>query len=135
MATQNEPLVLDKKENPFAFFCEGESLTKQSFKESCDINVIVPRLLSGADPAQFRARGTPIYADVSQFPDLKTYLGFNDYIQECFSKLDASVRDRFKNDPIQMYEFIIDPKNLDEAVNLGLLEKAKAVAEPSTPPA
>ncbi len=43
--------------------------------------------------------------------------------QENFMRLPANIRKRFDNDPAQLIEFINDPNNLDEAINIGLAKE------------
>lgn len=133
----NEPLVLDPKENPFAFFCVGPSLTKQAFKDDCDINKVVARINAGADASLFAPRTVGSYEDVSNLPDLRSALELAENIKSDFGQLNASVRDKFNNDVFQMLEFMKDPKNIDECVALGLFEKpvTKEPAPGSAPPA
>lgn len=42
-------------------------------------------------------------------------------VKEKFAGLPASLRQRFKNDPMVMLQFLDDPKNRKEAVRLGLV--------------
>ena len=57
--------------------------------------------------------------------------------QESFMELPAEVRARFSNDPQALMVFMDDPANRDEAVELGLVNKAeeKTRDEVSPPPA
>lgn len=106
----------------------GESLTKQSFADDCDINVLMARFASGGAvplPVGF-AQG--VYADVSD--GLSYHEAMNRVIeaQGLFMQLPAALRARFENDPGQFLDFVADPANADEMVKLGIAEKPEAVA-------
>jgi len=97
------------------------SMTKQSFKQECDINHIMAKYLAtGMIPA-----GTSVgrYGDFSAATDyLDAQLTIKN-ARDQFASLPAKVRERFNNDPFQMLEWIGDKDNLDEANELGLLSE------------
>lgn len=105
------------------------SKCKQSFRESCDINRIVARALSGKAVEYFNKRPAG-YADVSDVPDYRTALDRVIEARKVFDGLPAVVRKRFGNDPEEMVQFVRDEKNREEAEKLGLL-KAKAESKVS----
>lgn len=111
--------------------------TQQSAKEECDINYIVERAKRGADLSQLTRNTAPMYGDFSSIPtDLRECLVIVRRADELFMTLDAHVRRRFDNDPAKMLDFLNDPKNRSEAVELGLVnppkEDVKAPIEPVT---
>lgn len=107
------------------------SLTQQSGKDECDINLIVERAKRGADIANLNPH-PPMYGDFTSLPkDLRECLVTVRKAEEAFMTLDAVVRRRFENDPSQMMDFLNDPKNRDEAISLGLV---KAPVEPVVDP-
>lgn len=110
----------------------GESLTKQEFRDECDINIVVGRY--GTTPP--RPWGNPPtlrYGDFADAPDFLNAQLLVKQSEEQFLSLPASVRDRFNNNPAALLAFVHDPKNLDEARRLGLL-KAEAAPPPPAPP-
>lgn len=130
----NEPLVLDPKKNPTAVFPVGESLTKQSFKDECDVNVIVDRVTRGGSVTNLNDK-EPIFGDVSTVPEFQHMMNVVSSLQEKFASLDAKIRDRFENDPQKLIAFLNDEKNRDEAESLGLVgKKAAADVPPAAPP-
>ena len=99
--------------------CEDESLAQQSFKDECDINVIVKRFgLTGTMPESVQ---TPVYAD---FTDLVTdYHSAMDLVlraDEAFMSLPAAVRVTFNNDAGAFVDFCSDAKNAEKMRELGL---------------
>jgi hypothetical protein len=112
-------------------YCKDESKTQQQFTIDADLNVIAQRFgLDGAIPV------TPLdpnaYGDYSQVPDLRTVMDISHRAREQFMDLPAKLRTRFNNQPAQLWDFVNDPENADEAVRLGLL---KRLPDPENPPA
>lgn len=118
----SQPRVVYTEDNPppkprITF--EGDpGLTDQAQAKDCDVNFILKKfqqtgVLPGIDAQR-------LYADVS---DPTTYHEAMDIVvraQEQFEALDAHTRMRFLNDPARFMEFIHDPKNGPEIVELGL---------------
>lgn len=96
------------------------SLTKQSFSEDCDINVIMARFeKTGVLPSS--VNDSPRYGDFSDVVDYDESLRVVMEADEAFMSLPAKVRARFQNDPSELIEFVRDPANMQEARDLGLL--------------
>lgn len=100
----------------------GPSRTKQSFKKQVDINEIVANLKRTGLLSHVNTRA-PMYADVSTIPDYQSALNIINVAKASFAALPSGVRERFQNDPGQMISFLADPKNVEEGIALGLLEK------------
>lgn len=101
-----------------AIRCPEVSLTDQSMKEDADINVILKRFgITGELPQNYRP---PIEAD---FVDVFDYQSARNALIEAdrrFMEMPAELRARFDNDPQKVVDFLLEPKNLDEAIRLGL---------------
>lgn len=104
------------------------SLTKQSFSDECDINVIMARFEKTGVLTSENAQ-SPRYGDFSDVIDYDESLRVVMEAEEAFMALPAKVRARFQNDPSEIIEFVRDPANLQEAVSLGLIEPVVAAAE------
>lgn len=101
--------------------CDDESLTKQSFKDECDINTIVRQFgLTGQLPDNIRV---PEYRDYDVVLDYHTAMNAVRDAQEGFMMLPGELRARFHNDPQNLLAFCADPANYDEAVKLGIAVK------------
>lgn len=97
------------------------SMTKQSFRDESDINKIVASFMkTGVLPTR---GGQPFYGDVSDIGDYQSCMNKVIEAQELFAQMDASIRERFDNDPGKMLDFLENPGNLDEAVKLGMVVK------------
>lgn len=106
----------------------GESRTKQSFKNECDINAIIDNYTStGVLTHVSEVVGQ--YLDVSEIGDYRTALHNIREVSEQFMALPSGIRAEFQNDPAQFMDFLADPSNHDRAAELGLIQAVK------TPPA
>lgn len=111
--------------------------TKQSFKEECDVNLIVAKAQkTGVLPM----KGNPLYGDFSEVPEYQEALETVRVAGDQFRGLPAHMRERFENDPAQFLRFVSDPSNAGEMAKLGLMKpeavervKAAKVKKNSTP--
>lgn len=110
---------------------EEPSKTDQSFLKETDINHIVSKFLKTGQMDTPRV-GQGVYADITQFHDLPTAMNQVTKAQEAFDALPAKVRERFGNSPLQMVQFLQDPKNDDEAIKLGLKSRRVSTLTPET---
>lgn len=106
--------------------CEDETMTVQGAPDA-DINALVARfgITDGSQlPTQL---GYPIgpeyYGDFSDVPDLRQALENAKLTEELFMTLPAQVRARFENNAFNLWSFVNDPANAEEAVTLGLLSR------------
>jgi phage internal scaffolding protein len=106
--------------------------TKQAHKEECDINVILKKFQQTGIAPQNSA--TPRYGDFSDVEDYQSALHAVMNANESFMALPSSIRKRFDNDPTNLLAFLSNPKNLDEAITLGLIEKPATEAPMASHP-
>lgn len=99
----------------------GDTLTKQSFKDSCDVNKIMEKYeLTGVlDDGQ--SIGGPRYIDCTGLLSYQESLNVVMEAEASFMDLTAKVRSRFENNPAIMLEFLSNPANAKEAMELGLI--------------
>lgn len=108
-------------------------LTKQSEKDSCDINQILKRYeRTGSLPDLIRSDGH--FADYSEVLDYQEACELIRHAEYQFAALDAPIRNRFANDPGNFLAFATDPRNREEMGKLGLLKESPAPG-PEAPPA
>lgn len=103
-----------------------ESLTKQSFKDECNINLIVKRF-EKHQVLDHLAKTQGRYGDFLSAPDFHEAQIRVAAAKEAFASLPAAVRKRFNNDPGAFMSFATDPENKGELRKMGLL-KAEAPA-------
>lgn len=102
----------------------GEKLTQQQFGESANINTIMQRHLKGG-PLQgpgLNTGATMKYGYLSG----ETYHEMLVKVQNAqgaFASLPSRIRKRFANNPENLFSFMQDENNLQEAIDLGLLKK------------
>lgn len=98
-----------------------EMVTKQCFKDECDINLI----MKNADQSGFLSHlipSEPLYMDVSSIGQYKESLDFIKSTDEAFMDLSAHLRLRFDNDAGKFLDFVSDPSNEKEMIELGILD-------------
>lgn len=114
--------------------CPDEGLVKQSFKDECDINVILKRFGIGYQLPQDPR--IPQSGDFTGITDFHSAMNQVRQAQEAFMELPANIRSRFNNDPGEYVDFCTNEANKDELRKLGLLkdapiEEPKATTEPT----
>ena len=103
-----------------------DNRTQQQFAEEADINTIVARFgLTGELPDVVRV---PQSGDFTGVSDFQSAMQAVRAAEEGFMELPAALRARFQNDPQRLLEFMEDDRNKDEAIKLGLVNKAPEVS-------
>lgn len=115
---------------PYRLTC-GESMTKQSFKDECDINNILKKYEKNG-VIEHRNKYQGRYDDVTGAVDYQTALGVIASAETAFMSLPAAIRTQFDNDPHKFLEFAQDSENSDLMVEMGLLTAVMAEALPSS---
>lgn len=111
------------------------SLTKQSFKDECDINNIIKQYkVTGMITHMSANASRGVYADLPDESDFQTAIAVVAEANSAFNTLPSKIRDRFGNDPAKFLAFCQDPANAKEMQDLGLA-KAPAAQDPPKPPA
>jgi len=109
----------DAASNESGLHCEDASLAQQHFKDECDINNILRQFnITGILP---EAPLSPRYGDFTGIGDYHTALNQVIAAEDEFMSLPATLRARFENDPAQLINFLDNPENKQEAIQLGLL--------------
>ena len=105
---------------------EVVSLTKQSERDSSNINTIVAKanrtgFLGSGIPSQRQAH----YGDFTDGVDFQESQERVARFRTMFEELPSDLRNKFANDPSQFLDWVKDPANEKEAQDLGLLPKPK----------
>lgn len=111
----------------------AESLTRQEFRDECNINLILSRY-DESPPRPWQGRAPPVlrYGDFAESPDFLGAQLLVKQAEEQFMSLPAAVRERFSHSPARFLEFVNDRANLEEARKLGLLKAEVAAPTPPT---
>lgn len=111
---------------------DGELLTRQEFRDECDVNVLMRKYeQSGFLP---QSGGTPQFGDFADLPDFMTAQNTIRVANEAFAMLPARVRAEFDNDPAAFVEFASNPENIEDMRRWGLAPPAAAERAASAPP-
>lgn len=107
--------------------------TRQSFKEECDINLMMAKFQRTGQLTHVReSLGT--YGDYSNVDDYQSALNNVKAAESAFAAMPANIRDRFQNDAAQFLEFMDNPDNQDEAEDLGLVKSKIVPKRPEVAP-
>jgi len=99
----------------------GKTITKQSFKDDCDINKIMDRFVKTGVLDHVREHG-PEYGFASS-DDFKASMEIIAKAQTMFEELPSKIRTKFENDPAKFLDFVQDEKNTKEMEEMGLANK------------
>ena len=111
-------------------FTGTPTVTKQEFRDDCDINSIMSRIASTHGipldlvPSYLPSGGE--YIDCMSRADYQTSLDLVIHAQSSFDSLPSKVRIRFGNSPEKFLEFFNDSSNVKEALDLGLITPDQA---------
>lgn len=94
-------------------------LVKQGFKQDCDINAIMKRYRK-TGVLDHVSRVAARYGDFSSVVEYREALDKVLEADNAFAALPAELRKRFDNEPAKLLEFMDNPANLKEAIELGL---------------
>lgn len=107
----------------------SENLTKQEFKDECDINLILARY-QDSPPRPWGNPPTLRYGDFADAPDFLAAQLLVKEAEELYNSVPVQLRDRLGHNPANFLTWLKDPANKAEARKLGLF-----VPEPPAPPA
>lgn len=111
----------------------GKSRTKQSFREESEINNIMARYTKTGIIDHFSKHGEEYgFASSVVFHEAMNVVTKAD---QMFDALPAAIRRRFNGDPGDFLEFVQNPENREELVELGLAKPVAGVERepPSVP--
>lgn len=97
------------------------TLTVQSERDDCDINIIMERFGHG-QPVPVNV-STPMQGDFTDVTDFQSAMNLIIAAEQSFMEMPAKVRARFDHDPQQFLDFLSDDNNRAEAESLGLIIK------------
>jgi len=103
----------------------GEGMTKQSFKDECNINKIMEKFQRTGILNHYTANA-PQYMDIEPL-DYHQAMNIIAEANSMFEELPAIARAKFNNDPETFLEYVQDPQNKDELPTLGLALKPSPV--------
>ncbi|AXH75169.1 MAG: internal scaffolding protein [Microviridae sp.] len=96
-----------------------DGMTKQSFKDECDVNRIIARFQATGELPNINNL-PPQYLDVTAV-DFQEHQNFIAGAFSLFHELPAKIRDKFENNPGAFFDFCSQDKNRPELAEMGLL--------------
>lgn len=111
-------------------FDPKKSMTKQSFKDECNINKIMEKFQRSGIINHYAAHA-PTYGDASPVDYLEA-LQVIATASEMFDELPSSVRKRFNNNPADFLEFAENPENIEQMRKYGLAPPPLSDNKPDT---
>lgn len=126
--------IFDTYEEKQGIIFKEPTMTIQSEKDNCDINVIMNRYATCGTPLPYRTDGVqPVYADVSELGDYMENFQRCKQAEEMFNNLPSALRKELDNNPANLLPFIQDEKNKERCYEYGLLNKPIVEAPQTTP--
>lgn len=113
------------------------SMTKQAFKDECDINNIVRKFeQTGVLDHVNQAAAKGLYQDLPDGLDLQAGLNMIAQAEAAFMALPAAARAEFNNDPVAFVEAFNNPTEANQElfIKLGLATDARPPKQESAPP-
>jgi len=99
--------------------CKSPSRTKQQFKDECDIDSIMLKFQKTGTLAHLNNHHGQ-YGDFAQPVDYHDAMNTVLAAREMFSSVPSSIRSKFANDPALFLEFVQNPENEDQLIEMGL---------------
>jgi len=109
-------------------FDPAESMTKQSFKDECDINKIMAKF-QRTGVLEHYAKHAPQYMDIPPLDHAEALILISE-AASMFEELPSSIRKKFENNPQKFLEFVDNPDNIEQLREMGLAKPAKATERP-----
>jgi len=110
----------------------GKSLTKQSMAAECNINNIVKKYQKTGAVTHVSDHGASYdFCSGESFHEALLIVG---KAKEMFDDLPSTLRERFAHEPARFLDFVQDPANAGELVELGLAEAGPTPLVPAGSP-
>jgi len=106
----------------------GQTLTRESFKDECNINSIMAKAQRGISvPINSKSALFQDVSDIGTFQSM--HLRMQEIQEEFLHNVPAEIRLRHGNDPGRFADWLQKPENKDEAIALGLIVDAERAAQ------
>jgi len=112
---------------------EGDSLTQLNIQKQTDVNYIIAKYKRTGSIDHLRNVQQGVYADLADLPDYQAALNTVIQANVSFETIPAHLRQRFNNSPKEFLEYLKNPANNNEAIQLGL-KKAPVPPPPTVVP-
>lgn len=110
-----------------------ETKTMPYFTDECDINKIMLKYHKSGTLSHINSQLAQ-YVDNPSVVDYHTALLMIESAEDAFATLPSAVRARFANDPGSLHDFVRNPNNRQEAIDLGLIAPNPSIRGSEEPP-
>lgn len=114
------------------YSCGTELITKQEFKDECDINNILEQYKK-TGIINHIMQSQPSYLDLPSDLDYQTSLNTMEHASTAFATLPSAVRRYFDNDPARLLSALTDPAMRITLEELGILQGPASPQPPGNP--
>lgn len=116
--------IFDTYQEKEGIIFKEPTMTIQSEKDNCDINVIMNRYATCGTPLPVRNDGVePVFADVSELGDYMENYNRCKQAEEMFNALPSALRKELDNNPANLLSFIQNEANKERCYEYGLLNR------------
>lgn len=122
MKNKSETIITKRKNGKLriqTIFDPQENRCLESAQAETDVNNIMAKY-KRHEQNIILGTVTGTFQDFSELPDLQEALAIVDKANSDFMSLPSELRRKFGNDPTLLVEYLQDPKNIDESIELGL---------------
>ncbi len=112
--------------------CKDKSRAKQSFRDECNINNIIKRYQKTGIIEHY-AKHQGEYGDFTSSTDYHENLIQIQKADDAFATLPSKIRTKFNNSPVEFLDFVHNPENGQELIDMGLA-KARVSSETAEQP-
>lgn len=116
------------KRKPVKLKMYGKTVTKQSFKDDCDINLIMAKFIKTGVLDHLREHGAE-YGFASS-DDFRASMEIISKAESMFEELPSQIRTQFDNDPATFLDFVQDENNIPKMQEMGLAIKTPKQPQP-----
>lgn len=109
----------EKKSKPI--YLSKKSRTKQAHKDECDINWIVKKFHNTGTLEHARKYEAQYGFATSE--DFHTSMNIITRANEMFEELPSHIRTEFRNDPAEFLDYVHNPDNIQDMIQMGLAHK------------
>lgn len=122
-------LDYEARRKKYAVYNTLPTRTQSHFAEECNIRNILRKYDRDGVITHIHNR-EPKYGDFSELPDYQQTMQRLQIARDEFMNIPSQIREKFHNDPGKFFEFVTDPKNHQELIDMGLIkEKPKQTEE------
>ncbi len=115
-------------------FPVGPTMTQQSMQDECDINNILQKYQKTGLVSHLAAHQGE-YSMMPTLPEFSDAMNLITGANTMFEELPSSIREKFQNSPGKFLDFLSNPVNRQEAIEMGFIDPPAEPPPVEVPPA